>query len=101
MYDFAINSSYIYRQVHDATEDPQEVIHMMTWMKDDALHAIEKKLLNFHPNTYTYSKRLAECLIRNEHNTMPVAIARPSIGNKKIFKPSIFSNNISSIETSL
>lgn len=52
----------------------------MTWMKDDALHAIEKKLLNFHPNTYTYSKRLAENLIRNEYNNMPVAIARPSIG---------------------
>lgn len=38
------------------------------------------RLIEPHPNTYTYSKRLAEKLVSDEHKNMPVAIARPSIG---------------------
>lgn len=39
------------------------------------------RLLHPHPNTYTYSKRLAETLVTNEYPNLPCCIARPSIGN--------------------
>lgn len=32
------------------------------------------------PNTYTYTKALAESLVASEHGDVPVAIIRPSIG---------------------
>lgn len=36
---------------------------------------IEKK-----PNTYTFTKALAEEMVHNEFHTLPSAIVRPSIG---------------------
>lgn len=36
-------------------------------------------LIKPHPNTYTFSKRLAERLIADEYPNLPVCIARPSI----------------------
>lgn len=32
------------------------------------------------PNTYTYTKSLAEELVQQEHGKIPTAIVRPSIG---------------------
>lgn len=49
-------------------------------MDDNALDLITPALLKSHPNTYTYSKRLAECLVKAQYPKMPVCIARPSIG---------------------
>lgn len=36
-------------------------------------------MISPHPNTYTFTKRLAERLIIQEYPNMPVCIARPSI----------------------
>lgn len=40
---------------------------------------MEKKLIDPHPNTYTYTKRLAEILVRDEYPNLPLCICRPSI----------------------
>lgn len=45
-----------------------------------------KKMLNTHPNTYTFSKQIAENLIVREMSGMPVGIVRPSIGEYFIMK---------------
>lgn len=37
------------------------------------------KLIKPHPNTYTYTKRLAEILVKNEYKNLPICICRPSI----------------------
>lgn len=37
-------------------------------------------LMNPHPNTYTFSKRLAEDVVSEFYPQLPVVIARPSIG---------------------
>lgn len=55
-------------------------MRLIQWMDEKALDKITPYLLDIHPNTYTYSKRLAECLVRNEYPKMPMVIARPSIG---------------------
>lgn len=40
-------------------------------------------LLKPHPNSYTYSKRLAETLVANSYPKIPACIVRPSIGKNK------------------
>lgn len=44
-----------------------------------------------HPNSYTYSKRLAEALVEACFPELPVCIVRPSIGKSLFFliKPQI------------
>lgn len=50
-------------------------------MNSEALERATPALLAPHPNTYTYSKRLAETLVANEAENMRVTIVRPAIGN--------------------
>jgi nucleoside-diphosphate-sugar epimerase len=38
------------------------------------------RLIAPHPNTYTYTKRLAEYLVGSQYPDLPVVIARPAIG---------------------
>ncbi|XP_076646281.1 putative fatty acyl-CoA reductase CG5065 [Halictus rubicundus] len=66
-------------RVYDAPDDPHKVIQLIEWMDESAIDLIAPKLLDQHPNTYTYSKRLAEKLVANEYQSLPCCIARPSI----------------------
>lgn len=50
------------------------------WIKNDVLIQATPELIKPHPNTDTYSKRLAETLVAAEHENMRVAIVRPAIG---------------------
>jgi alcohol-forming fatty acyl-CoA reductase len=44
------------------------------------MFAMQKQLLGVHPNTYTYTKRLAEILVRDEvKKGLPACIVRPSV----------------------
>ncbi|XP_051155914.1 putative fatty acyl-CoA reductase CG5065 isoform X2 [Leptopilina boulardi] len=66
-------------RVYDSPDDPQDVMRLIQWLDESAIDLITPKLLEPHPNTYTYSKRLAEKLVADEHPNLPIAIARPSI----------------------
>nr|XP_033320820.1 putative fatty acyl-CoA reductase CG5065 [Megalopta genalis] len=66
-------------RVYDAPDDPNKVMDLIQWMDESAINLITPKLLDKHPNTYTYSKRLAEKLVSNEYQNLPCCIARPSI----------------------
>ena len=48
-------------------------------MDKDAIEALTSKLIGDRPNTYTYTKAVAEYLFIEETKGMPVAIFRPSI----------------------
>ena len=48
-------------------------------LDDESLDKITPNLLGDKPNTYTYTKQLAEHLLVNEGKAMPLAIVRPSI----------------------
>ncbi|XP_063547857.1 putative fatty acyl-CoA reductase CG5065 [Cydia strobilella] len=64
---------------HDPPVDPREVMRMCEWLDDKQLSLLTPSLLGTHPNTYTYTKRLAESLVHDAHPGIPCAIARPSI----------------------
>ncbi|XP_033230717.1 putative fatty acyl-CoA reductase CG5065 [Belonocnema kinseyi] len=66
-------------RVYDTPDDPQDVMRLMQWLDESAIDLITPKLLEPHPNTYTYSKRLAEKLVADEHSNLPCVIVRPSI----------------------
>ena len=48
-------------------------------MSEDCIKSIEPHLLGKRPNTYTYTKALAENILLAERGNLPVAIVRPSI----------------------
>ena len=43
------------------------------------IDAVTPKLIGDKPNTYTYTKQLAETLLMEEGGDLPLAIVRPSI----------------------
>ncbi|XP_073847273.1 putative fatty acyl-CoA reductase CG5065 isoform X1 [Musca autumnalis] len=69
----------MYEKVYDFPHKPEELMRMAEWMDVPTMDAVTPKLLPPHPNTYTYTKRLAEIYVRDQYETMPVIIARPSI----------------------
>lgn len=50
-----------------------------SWMDDELVSLLTPKLIAKHPNTYTYTKALAEYLVQQEAGDLNVAIIRPSI----------------------
>lgn len=61
-------------------DDPLEIVKLSEWMSEDVMTQLQPHLLKTHPNTYTYTKRLAETLCRDEFEKgLPICIVRPSI----------------------
>ncbi|XP_039481262.1 putative fatty acyl-CoA reductase CG5065 isoform X1 [Drosophila santomea] len=77
----------MYEKVYDFPHKPEDLMRLAEWMDVKTLDAITPDLLKPHPNTYTYSKRLAELLVRDHYESMPVIIARPSIVSPAAFEP--------------
>ena len=48
-------------------------------MDADALDKLTPKMIKTRPNTYTFTKAIAEYLLYEEAQDLPVAIFRPSI----------------------
>lgn len=59
--------------------DPEKLIEMANWLDQDTLQELKLKLLGPRPNTYTYTKALAEWLLVRSARDLPVVICRPSI----------------------
>lgn len=51
----------------------------LRWMDDSLVNDITPKLLGDRPNTYIYTKALAEYLVQQESAKLNIAIIRPSI----------------------
>ncbi|KAJ9586188.1 hypothetical protein L9F63_020162, partial [Diploptera punctata] len=66
-------------KVYPPPHNPHDIIHAMEWMDDETIEMITPRLLGPHPNCYTYSKRLAEYLVYEYKDKLPVCITRPSI----------------------
>ncbi|XP_048405228.2 fatty acyl-CoA reductase 1-like isoform X3 [Stegostoma tigrinum] len=51
----------------------------LKWMDDSMIQDITPKLIGDRPNTYTYTKALAEYVVQQESEGLNIAIIRPSI----------------------
>lgn len=56
-------------------------------LDDEILHSIEKKIIQNHPNTYTFTKNLAEQVVFSDAKDLPIAIVRPSIVTAAMKQP--------------
>lgn len=59
--------------------DVERVVQMVESMPEEALEGVTDKLLEGRPNTYTYTKALAEHYVAKSEGKYPIAIVRPSI----------------------
>ena len=48
-------------------------------MDDETVAMITPKIIGDKPNTYTFTKQLAETMLVTEGHDLPIAIVRPSI----------------------
>ncbi|KAM3609502.1 uncharacterized protein V6R79_015928 [Siganus canaliculatus] len=59
--------------------DYRRLLDCLDWMDDELVSTLTPKLIGERPNTYTYTKALAEYLVQQEAGDLNVAIVRPSI----------------------
>ncbi|XP_010143957.1 PREDICTED: fatty acyl-CoA reductase 1 isoform X2 [Buceros rhinoceros silvestris] len=65
--------------VYPPPVDPRKLIDSLEWMDDGLVNDITPKLIGNRPNTYVYTKALAEYLVQQEGAKLNTAIIRPSI----------------------
>jgi alcohol-forming fatty acyl-CoA reductase len=84
-----VEQDILEERVYESHHRPIDLINTAQWMTEDAMAKIQKDILGVHPNTYTYTKRLAEILVRDEYNNskLPVCIVRPSIVTPSYAEP--------------
>ncbi|GBP52562.1 Putative fatty acyl-CoA reductase CG5065 [Eumeta japonica] len=66
-------------KVHNPPVDPHQVLQAASWLTEEQMSILTPSILHLHPNSYTYSKRLAEVLVSECYPQLPAAIVRPSI----------------------
>jgi alcohol-forming fatty acyl-CoA reductase len=67
-------------KVIDWPDKPEDLMRCAEWMSEEAMAEMQKSVMGVQPNTYTYTKRLAEIYVRDEYaKGFPVVIVRPSI----------------------
>lgn len=74
---------FIQEKVYTSEQDPYEMMQLAenenNWVSV-ATEPDTKLLIGEHPNTYTFTKQLAENLILKEMAGLPAGIVRPSVG---------------------
>lgn len=71
--------------LYPAPENAEKVIEMVSTLSDEALIEIQPSLLGEHPNTYTFTKHLAEHEVDKCAARFPCAIVRPSMSKFNVF----------------
>lgn len=71
--------SIVSETIYPAPLLPKKIINAVEWMDEEALNCVTRKLIEPRPNTYTFTKAIAETLIVEECGPLPCAIVRPSI----------------------
>ncbi|KAG5667724.1 hypothetical protein PVAND_015695 [Polypedilum vanderplanki] len=83
-----VSTSFIVPKLHGSDEifypadcDWQKMIQFAENFDYDLINCLEKKLTKFAPNTYTFSKHLAEqvCEYYKKSKNLPIVIYRPSL----------------------
>uniref|UniRef100_G3UCV9 Fatty acyl-CoA reductase n=1 Tax=Loxodonta africana TaxID=9785 RepID=G3UCV9_LOXAF len=73
------NLNHIDEVIYPCPVEPKKIIDSMEWLDDSIIEEITPKLIGDQPNTYTYTKALAEMVVQQESGNLNMAIIRPSI----------------------
>nr|XP_012234936.1 PREDICTED: LOW QUALITY PROTEIN: putative fatty acyl-CoA reductase CG5065 [Linepithema humile] len=74
-------------RIYDSPHNPHDVMKIVQWLDEEAIDLLTPKLMHPHPNSYTYSKCLAETLVVNEYPNLSCCIVRPSLVLPAIKEP--------------
>ncbi|XP_072341422.1 fatty acyl-CoA reductase 1 isoform X3 [Scyliorhinus torazame] len=73
------NRNHVEEVIYPPPVEPKKLIDSLEWMDDSMIQDITPKLIGDRPNTYTYTKALAEYVVQQESGDLNIAIIRPSI----------------------
>uniref|UniRef100_A0A673KY68 Fatty acyl-CoA reductase n=1 Tax=Sinocyclocheilus rhinocerous TaxID=307959 RepID=A0A673KY68_9TELE len=73
------NRRHIDEVIYPLPVEPKKLIDSLEWMDDSIVRDITPRLIGDRPNTYTYTKALAECVVQQESGKLNIGIIRPSI----------------------
>ncbi|CAC5417207.1 FAR [Mytilus coruscus] len=73
------NVKKIEEKVYEPPLHPSKILDATGWMGTEILNMLTPKMIKDRPNTYTYTKSIAEYLVHEARGELPVAIFRPSI----------------------
>lgn len=57
----------------------EKIVNAMEWMDDEMILALTPRIIDPRPNTYTFTKAIAEHVLEKESSNLPLTIVRPSI----------------------
>ncbi|XP_043522128.1 putative fatty acyl-CoA reductase CG5065 isoform X2 [Frieseomelitta varia] len=77
----------IEEKVYTTSFKPSTVINMCETGDQKSIDLLEDEILRIYPNMYTFSKNLAEQVISNNADSLPVAIVRPSVIGASLKEP--------------
>ncbi|CAF5101166.1 unnamed protein product, partial [Rotaria magnacalcarata] len=73
------NRNNVSEMIYPPPIQPSKLLDACEWMDDQVLDALTNKLIGDRPNTYTFTKALAEYVVSQDAKELPLAIIRPSI----------------------
>ncbi|CAL8242103.1 unnamed protein product [Merluccius merluccius] len=73
------NRHHIDEVIYPPPVEPTKLIESLSWMDDSIVRDITPRLIGDRPNTYTYTKALAEYVVQQEQDNLNIGIIRPSI----------------------
>jgi fatty acyl-CoA reductase len=65
--------------VYNPPIQPKKILEAVDWMEADLIELLTPRVIKKRPNTYTYTKAIAECLVFEAGKELPSVIVRPSI----------------------
>ncbi|XP_063898594.1 fatty acyl-CoA reductase wat [Helicoverpa armigera] len=74
-------------QFYPCPVQPETIIGMAESMEEDRLNSITEDLIVGWPNTYTFTKAIAEELVRTYDPDLPVCVVRPPIVTPTYYEP--------------
>lgn len=74
-----LHEETIHEKIYETAFDYKETIELIKTCAETELTSLTKKVLSTFPNTYIFSKHLAERLVSDHSEHIPTVIVRPSI----------------------
>lgn len=71
--------SHIEEKVLPMNRDCEKMAELISWVPDSVLETMVPHIMENRPNTYIFTKAMAENLVQRFQGRLPVAIVRPSI----------------------
>ncbi|KAJ0182893.1 hypothetical protein K1T71_000869 [Dendrolimus kikuchii] len=78
---------YIEERVYPPPYDPDSIVRCTKMLPPETIEVISEILQGDHPNPYTLTKALAESIVYNNSDVLPLCIVRPSIVTAALQEP--------------